>query len=594
MYKSPMQGTRPNHAPAREAAHSFNTFELGRWTSSATIAAAMMATLLSACGDSGSGPGGDSGAGGNGGTGGSTTAAVCDQVFIVDLSQDGGSGDSCAKRADKESIASCVAGQIENALPEACTTSFDVFVPGTAAEHGAWKQFNAMFSRDTGRGYLSLQYRDSAVVEGLANVFDAASYDDGVIGATEALDALLYTLKTHYSEANVRVFGHSKGAHAVSLVADDAEFATMQFFAFAQPGRTSVDISSRDDIRAGRRGNPGFIEKLSANLVGITWVNDEVQFYTGNGTNGLQMPERWSYPGFIWQDTFNGANPLSFRIDHHNNYGGTYTDGLSGNEWREGEGTVEELYPYCATGDSFFGGETECEKQTVRYVPYFWGDEVCRSAAFEIMNDGVVGDGQYIGFSGPRGPDCTEETGTITADYEFVYRINIGDFQNGDCRYDMEVFLGGRGDRPDGGRFSVSTSQIADTGWLVKRGTIEVPPHMTIRVDASMTDTASGFNDCGGLSPAQSEGYIASLKLSFTHPGTGRRTERSVIGLGEGSTAFPWPVSLHMQNNVGWWESDTSDAWRIYYAPTFGALMVKGDTNGGVDGRFYKRVHLLD
>ena len=589
-----MENTRRNPAPGREAAHRFNAFELGRWTTTVAIAAAMLASLLSGCGDSGAGSGGDSGAGGDGGTDGRSPAGVCAQVFIVDLSQDGGSGNSCAKLASRESIADCVALEIENALPEACTESFDVFVPGTAAEHGAWKQFNAMFSRDTGRGYLSLQYRDSSVVEGLANVFDSASYDQGVIDATTALDVLLYTLKTRFSDGDVRIFGHSKGAHAVSLVADDAEFANMRFFAFAQPGRTSVDISSRDDIGAGKRGDAGFIQKLSDNLVGITWVNDEVQFYTGDGTNGLQMPERWSYPGFIWQDTFNGANPLSFRIDHHNNYGGTYTDGVAGNEWREGEGTVEDLYPYCATGNSFFGSQAECEKQTVRYTPYFWGDSDCRSKAFEIMDDGAVGDGHYIGFSGPRGSECTEDNATLVAEYEFVYRINIGDLQNGDCRYDMEVFLGGRGDRPDGGRFSVSTSQIADTGWLVKRGTIQVPPHMTIRVDASMTDTASGLNDCGGLSPADSEGYIQGLKLTFTHPATGERIGRSVIGLKEGSTAFPWPVSLHMQNNVAWWEDDPSDDWRIYYAPTFSALMVKGDTNGGVGGRFYKRVHLLD
>jgi hypothetical protein len=232
----------------------FNAFELGGSTTTVAIAAAMMASLLSGCGDSGAGSGGDSGAGGDGGTDGRIPAGVCAQVFIVDLSQDGGSGNSCAKLASRESIADCVALEIENALPEACTKSFDVFVPGTAAEHGAWKQFNAMFSRDTGRGYLSLQYRDSSVVEGLANVFDSASYDQGVVDATTALDLLLYTLKTRFSDDDVRVFGHSKGSHAVSLVADDAEFANMRFFGFAQPGRTSVDISSRDDIGAGKRG----------------------------------------------------------------------------------------------------------------------------------------------------------------------------------------------------------------------------------------------------------------------------------------------------------------------------------------------------
>ena len=532
-----MVATRRDLAFGSEALHPRTPFLFDRRTTLGLIAAMLLP--LAACGDAENGSGATSGAGGGGGTAG----GGCEQVFIVDLSQDQDTGTSCARAATREAIADCVALEIENALPEACTKSFDVFVPGTAAEHGAWKQFNAMFSRDTGRGYLSLQYRDAEVVEGLGNLFDAASYDQGVIDASTALDLLLYTLKTRFSDDDVRVFGHSKGAHAVALVADDAEFSNMQFFAFAQPGRTSVDISSREDIRAGKRGSPGFIEKLSDNLVGITWQNDEVQYYTGNGTNGLQMPERWSYPGFIWQDSFNGANPLSFRIDHHNNYGGTYTDGVAGNQWREGEGTVEDQYPYCATGNSFFGSHSECEKKTVSYTPYFWSDSDCRERAFEIMNDGAVGDRHSIGYSGPRGPDCSEANATLVADYELVYRINIGDFQNGDCRYDMEIFLGGRGDRPDGGRISVSTSQVADTDWITKRGTIEVPPHMTIRVTATMTDTASGFNDCGGLSPAQSEGYIQTFKLTFTHPGTGQRRGTSVIGLKEGSTAFPWPVT---------------------------------------------------
>ena len=77
-------------------------------------------------------------------------------------------------------------------------------------------------------------------------------------------------------------------------------------------------------------------------------------------------------------------------------------------------------------------------------------------------------------------------------------------------------------------------------------------------------DTASGFNDFGGLSPAQSEGYIQTLKLTFTHPGTGQQRATTVIGLKEGNTAFPWPASLHMQNNVAWWEDDPNDPWRIY------------------------------
>ena len=120
---------------------------------------------------------------------------------------------------------------------------------------------------------------------------------------------------------------------------------------------------------------------------------------------------------------------------------------------------------------------------------------------------------------------------------------------------------------------------------------------MTIRLTATMSDLTGGdpFSDCGGLSPAQSEAYIETLKLTFTHPGTGRTVERTIIGLKEGSTAFPWPVTLDRQNNVAWWEDEPDqDELHIYYAPTYDSLMIKGDTDGGVRGRFYKRVHLLD
>ena len=559
----------------------------------------LLICFASACGDAAESSGGvggsGGGTGGTGGTGGGS-AVPCNEVFIVDLNQDELARSECASQPTRESIASCLADEIENALPTECTTAFDVFVPGTAAEHGAWKQFNAMFSRDTGRGYLSLQYQDAIVVEGLGNTFDAASYDQGVIDATTTLSWLLYTLQTRFTD-DIRVFGHSKGSHAVALVADDAEFRDIEFYAFAQPGRTSTDISSRDDIVAGKRGRAGYIEKVTDNLVGITWRNDEVQFYTGNGFNGLQMPERWSYPGYIFQDTFNGANPLSFRIDHHNNYGGTYTDGRAANDWRVGEGSKEDQYPYCATGNSFFGSKLECEKKAVDYVPYFWGDADCREMAFDLMATGSVGASHYIGNSGPRASGCTEDVTTLSAAYELRYRINIGDLNDGDCRYDLEIFLGGLGDRPDGGRIEVSTSQVADTGWRTTRGTVRVPPHMTIRVTATMTDTASGFRDCGGLSVAASEAYIETLKLEFTHPGTGKRIERTVIGLKEGSTAVPWPLArLDRQNNVAWWEDDPdNDEWHLYYAPApFESLMVKGDTDGGVRGRFYKWVDLLD
>lgn len=218
--------------------------------------ALLVLSLAAGCGDSAQNAGGAGATGGDGGgTGGTGGSSVpCEQVFIVDLNQDELMRSDCASEPTRESIASCLAGEIENAFPAACTEAFDVFVPGTAAEHGAWKQFNAMFSRDTGRGYLSLQYEDAAIVEGLFNTFDAAKYDQGVIDARTTLGWLLYTLQTRFTD-DIRVFGHSKGSHAVALVADDPEFSDIEFYAFAQPGEPRR--TSRVGMRSSRAGAGG-------------------------------------------------------------------------------------------------------------------------------------------------------------------------------------------------------------------------------------------------------------------------------------------------------------------------------------------------
>ena len=519
----------------------------------------------------------------------------CPTVRIVNVSQNGLVAQSCAASGDQEAIADCIEREIRASLSTECLTAFDVFVPGTASEDGAWKQFNAMFSENTGRGYLSLQYGENTPV-------DAAAYDAGVIAATESLDSLLYTLQTRFNNdgeaPDVRVFGHSKGSHAVSLVSDKNEFSNIDFYAFAQPGRTAVDIDGRTDITAAKLGQAGYIHKLSSNLVGITWLNDEVKFYTGDGTNGLPVPERWSYPGYIWEDSFDGGNPLVIRIDHHNNYGGTYTDGKPSNDRRAGEGSSDDAYPYCATGTSFFNLTNECKNTDVYFRPYFWGDNDCREAAFDMMADGAIGSKKEIGYSGPRAANCQEDVTPIDATYDLEYRTAISDLNDGDCRLDVEILIGGLGSRPDGGAIKISTSMSGDSGWLKENNKpITVAPHMTLRVTANLTDTSNAFRDCGGLAGLSStEVYIRSLKLNFTHPGTGRPTTRTIIGLGEGSTSFPLPVRLELQDHVAWWEQNPDgDQFHLFYAlPPFQSLMIKGITNGGVRGQFNKWVHLLD
>ena len=89
------------------------------------------------------------------------SSVLCDRVFIVDLNQMSFTEVGSAREPTKSASPRASPPKSRTRYPAACTTAFDVFVPGTAAEHGAWKQFNAMFSRDTGRGYLSLQYQDA-------------------------------------------------------------------------------------------------------------------------------------------------------------------------------------------------------------------------------------------------------------------------------------------------------------------------------------------------------------------------------------------------------------------------------------------------
>ena len=522
--------------------------------------------------------------------------ASCPRVQIIDLSQDDDNF-SCATLPGKEGIADCVAEEIR-ALPAACLTEFDVFVPGTAAEAGDWKQFNSMFNRDTGRGYLSLKY-------GEGDVFDGAEYDRGVKEGRESLDLLLYTLNTRFDkdgeEPDIRVFGHSKGSHAVALVSEQSEFSNIDFYAFAQPGRTGVDIDSRADIVAGKVGDPGYISKLSSNLVGITWKNDEVQYYTGLGYGGLELPEKWSFPGYIHQDTYNGANPWSFRIDHHNNYGGSYTDGIGNNDPTAGEGSTKDGYPYCATGNSFFGSYSECEKKDTTYHPYFWGDEGCRNKAFEMMESSSTGSKYYIGYSGKRGANCKENESTISAEYELWYLNNIGDNKDGDCKIEVEIQFGGVGDRPDGGNFSISATDKNQSAWRSKKGTTRVAQHMTLRVTTRMEDTSGYTSECGGALSgyAKTEVYISSLKLKFKHPTSGVTIDRTIIGLDEG-LGYPVLSNLDLNNDVGWYETRDDNDYHIYRSTAglwnrnVSSLMLKGDTKDGAYGRVYKRVHLVD
>jgi hypothetical protein len=490
-----------------------------------------------------------------------------DDVYIVDLSQNSTSGVACTMTSDREEIASCVEERIRAAFAEApaCMDAFDVFVPGTNAEDGDYKQFTSIISPLPGRAYLSVQYSDEV------SLADAINYDMGVYDASNALDDLLYTLKVRFSNPQVRVFGHSKGSDPVARVSTYPEYSEVEFYAFAQAGRTPASV----------RGVPGYIHKLSDNLVGITWQNDEVKYFTG-GSTGYQVPEIWGFPGYVNQEG-GGMTIKPSRIDHHDNYGGEY---------------AKAAHPYCATGNKAAMLTTaECKEQNgVRFVPYFWGDGECTAIAYDMMASAAIGEKHYIGYSGPRAAGCKDTVATVEASYELVYRMNIAD--QDDCKYNMQLSFNGLDsgvNRADGGKITVSSTR--DTKWVRKTGSVRLPYHMKLSFRAYMQDVSGPLSSCVNYLGARSEGYIDKLKVSFTHPGTGLPVTRTLIGNAEG-IEYLWPQKVTGKNNVAWRKD--SGSWDMHYGipptdPTHGgALMVKGETDGGGSGVFYKWLHLVD
>jgi len=534
------------------------------------LLAAILASSLTAC----SGSGSDSDTVSGDGAVDLSAANGCeriftpDDVYIINLSQDSTTGLSCSD-PDREVLASCVGDRIRAAFADSpsCLAAFDVFVPGTNAEDGDFKQFTHIMSPLPGRSYISVQYSDKV------DITESIQYDKGVTDAGNALDELLYTLKQRFKTTDVRVFGHSKGSDPVARVSNYPDYSEMQFYAFAQAGRTPASI----------RGVPGYIHKLSNNLLGITWQNDEVKYYDG-GSTGFQVPEIWGFPGYINQES-GGMTVAPSRIDHHDNYGGDYS---------------KEAHPYCATGNkSAMLATSECKKQNgVRFAPYFWGDGECTEIAYDMMANAGVGDKHYIGYSGPRADGCSDNVATVDVSYDLVYRISIADLQAGDCRYTMKISFEGLDSgvsRADGGAITVLST--SDTGWKRNTGTVKMPYHMRLKVSASMVDISGALSTCSGYFGADSESYIDKLKVTFTHPASGEQVSRTLIGNAEGIEYF-WPQTVTGKNNVAWRKS--SGSWGMHYGipaadPTHGgALMIKGETGGGYSGSFYKWLHLVD
>ncbi len=529
-----------------------------------------------------------------------SVTADCDHVdaYIVNLSQDLSDingGDVCTSEDTDSEIQSCIADQIRDNLPDECETYFDIFVPGTNAEHGAWKQFNRMFKSDTNRAHLVLAYDDARDVEGIN--FDPAFYDIGVLDSRKSLILLLDALDDNFNVEKIRVFGHSKGSHTVALVSDISNYDDVEFYAFAQPGRTAVDIVPvLPTIDAGKLGRPGYIEKLSDNLVGITWKNDEVQYFTG-GALGISLPEIWQFPGYIWQENNGGGASTGgyLHIDHHNNYGGLYTDGLGGNNWRDGEGTVENAFAYCATGDKSEAEDSdECKKQNITKSPYFWGTPECVAQAYRMMNKGETGDLYNIGYSGPRQRgSCKQSEHIMEVRWDMDYSFNLPDRN---CVYTLRFGFEDIASGKERDSFEVVGTTDNDQEDLSANGSVFVPIHMQLKIKAKLTERSVGAtNDC--LSVAQSEAWIESLRLTFDHPGTSESNKVvTIIGHDEGRGAIN---NLHMFDNVAWEHPNLDgDEMRIYYEPPKNSIKIQnkiGDfSSDGDEGNFRKRVHLLD
>ncbi|MCA8901923.1 MAG: hypothetical protein KDA53_11815 [Hyphomonas sp.] len=536
---------------------------------------------------------------------------------IINLSQDQKDHAICDLKlssADEDDVVACIADWIEDNIAEECRGSYDIYVPGTAAEHGAWKQFNAMFDEANGRAHISLQYQDDTAIEpGMFRTdpnLDPLKYDEGVRDGRNSLRYLLKAIRTKSDVpgvaevTDVRVFGHSKGSHSVAMTAidPDPDYNYAEFYAFAQPGRTDKDIDALLSMPKAPLGRPGYMEKLAPNLIGITYANDEVQYYTGLGPSGVIMPEIWAFPGLI-KDTgpagFSGIG--NFRIDHHNNYGGDYEDGAAGlkaDDWRLGKGQKEPNFPYCAAGSKASWSDKDaegCSKRAYRYTPWFWGNETCRQMAFDMMQADDPSPVK-IGNSGPRGANCSEAGAVIDVSASMKYYVNLHDDNR--CDYNLKVSFQSPGGGTTYGDITVKERKDQDKYIVSPVETMTLPNEIRIRIDADMVGHDENWIDkCNQLSA--STAYIKHIKLTFRHPGHGRSVTRYVVrGWNEGDGVLDGvkPVDkLTSNSNTGWRRinySGSMDSWDLFQKKN--ALAIQGKTEKGRKGTFYKTVYLVD
>ena len=463
----------------------------------------------------------------------------------------------------------------------------DIYVPGTTQEDGNPKQFKAILDhKPVNRIALSVKYQP-------ADDWDAIDYKDGVLDASYALRTLLHAIKEDGNLEDVRVFGHSKGAHAVAVVANDpsADYNYAKFFAFGQPGRTNKDLG--DDAPPAPLGTPGYIEKLSDNLVGITWENDEVQFYR---KGGILAPEAFQIPGLInpaaltGEQKAGGTLTKKSRIDHHNTYGGDYT---------------QTTFPYCAAGSRYsWARDDNCTEREVQFKPYFWGNTDCYTEAMSMMSMvGNVGKQRYIGGSEPR-EKCVFEDDVdfrhiFFKDDNFIkddifikeaiveYHFNIPDQ---DCKVNATFEFLPRGskiewDHGKGTRLSVT--KLSDMKGFRTKSTKDVkktqdgfwvPNRFRLKVRTEIIKK-SGNRNC--FKPAAAQLKIKSLKLIFDHPDTDKTDIEKYL--------------IRGSSKSGWKRKETGrdhDDMDIFKSGN--AIKFSSAARAGKHGVFYKNFNLVD
>ncbi len=538
-------------------------------------------------------------------------AAQCNipEPLVINLRADTLSNKSCLKQEDTQK---CIRDRLREYYyaDPGCLNFMDIYVPGTGGEDGNYNQFNWMIKNDDTRAHVSVMYEN-------ATTWDSATYDTSVINGTESLTELIKAVEaegTSTPTKSVRVFGHSKGSHIVAHVSTlyKSKAHWLQFWAFAQTGRTAVSLKKNsDNAYVGPLGTPGMIEKHNNNLVTLTWLNDEVALYTGKKHKGLMIPQAWEYPGYINDRRTNKGNVIENRIDHHDTYGGDSDLIDDANEYEKNK----KDQVYLATGDdSAYRG-----RKLRKFKPYFWGDADCRELAWQAMKVGTSeevfdenGQSKFpysIGPSGPRGSGCQPAASKeVTVKVRYLLKRKHPRYRTG-FRLIFENYSES-GEGAEIARMSVPYANKTQTNWQDFEKKIRLPYNFTLRIDQAREDDGSGNSS----SKRNNTIHIAWVKVSgIRDPAAHRRdgiTSQYIIGPDSRYSMGAFEGQDHQKNlagaNKSGWKKHADDTsnWKIYKSrkkarlktnerKTYETLKLTGDGGDTQEG-FYKPVSLVD